>query len=97
MGWLFYKSLDEQGEITASSSHLTRPLTVDPRMREMLSAGRGGRGGEGEEVRDGAFVCCCCHSQGLYLLHNQVAAGQTWRETRRGEAELVRKAPVLNL
>lgn len=56
MGWLFYKSLDEQGEITASSSHLTRPLTLDPRMREMLPAGRGGRGGEGEEVRGGFCV-----------------------------------------
>lgn len=75
--------------------HLKHSLSLDSRMRDTLPAGRGGRGGQGEEVR-GGFVCVCCHSQGLYLLHNRVAAGQTWRELA-GEAELVRKAPVLNL
>lgn len=94
MGWLFYKSLDEQGEITASSSPQPQPLTRFQDERHTPSRegrARWGRGG----IR-GGLVCVCCHSQGLYLLHNRVAAGQTWRELA-GEAELVRKAPVLNL
>lgn len=92
-GMAFLQESDEQGEITASSSHLTQPLSLDSRMRDTPSREGRARWGRGGSQRG---LCVCCHSQGLYLLHNRVAAGQTWRELA-GEAELVQKAPVLNL
>lgn len=79
MGWLFYKSLDEQGEITASPSHLNHGLSPSIPGRGTRSQQDEGRVGwaRGGSQRG---LCVWCHSQGLYLLHNRVAAGQTWRE-----------------
>lgn len=60
MGWLFYKSLDEQGEITASSSHLSHGPFQDERSSQQGGEGQVGKGRRSEEG-----IRVCCHSQGL--------------------------------
>lgn len=92
MGWLFYKSLDEQGEITASSSHLSLLIPGGERCSQQGGEGEVGKGRNSEGRR---LLCVCCHSQrtlpapqpGWLLVKKRGGEG--------GEAELVQKAPVL--
>lgn len=80
MGWLFYKSLDEQGEISASSSRLHPGLSVDPRMRDTPS-----RAGRASRARGGGHrgLCVCvvvthrdftCSTTGWLLLKHGVSS-----------------------